>query len=145
MVGNTVSALSGTTAAAQERATLGMGMIAGTTVMLLTLIWGSSILLGSYDLSQANTTTTTAATTTDNSPTQKKSTTTGVVTDIETSYTARIMLISLVPFLILIFAIIFNSTSGRRAIVLVALIVTVALLVAYVVYQVIILQPFVFL
>lgn len=144
MVGNTVSALSGTTAAAQERATLGMGMIAGTTVMLLTLIWGSSILLGSYDLSQANTTTT-AATTTDNSPTQKKSTTTGVVTDIETSYTARIMLISLVPFLILIFAIIFNSTSGRRAIVLVALIVTVALLVAYVVYQVIILQPFVFL
>lgn len=145
MVGNTVSALSGTTAAAQERATLGMGMIAGTTVMLLTLIWGSSILLGSYDLSQANTTTTTAATTTDNSPTQKKSTTTGVVTDIETSYTARIMLISLVPFLILIFAIIFNSTSGRRAIILVALIVTVALLVAYVVYQVIILQPFVFL
>lgn len=144
MVGNTVSALSGTTAAAQERATLGMGMIAGTTVMLLTLIWGSSILLGSYDLSQANTTTA-AATTTDNSPTQKKSTTTGVVTDIETSYTARIMLISLVPFLILIFAIIFNSTSGRRAIILVALIVTVALLVAYVVYQVIILQPFVFL
>lgn len=140
-----MSALSGTTAAAQERATLGMGMIAGTTVMLLTLIWGSSILLGSYDLSQANTTTTTAATTTDNSPTQKKSTTTGVVTDIETSYTARIMLISLVPFLILIFAIIFNSTSGRRAIILVALIVTVALLVAYVVYQVIILQPFVFL
>lgn len=46
------SALTGSVEAAQQRATLGMGLVAGTTVMLLTLIWGTSVILGSYDLSE---------------------------------------------------------------------------------------------
>ncbi|KAL7142629.1 hypothetical protein ABFS83_08G136700 [Erythranthe nasuta] len=137
-----VSALSGTIAAAQQRATLGMGLVAGTTVMLLTLIWGSSVILGSSDLSQSSTTTVTT-TTTDTSGTPKNSTPkgSGVVTDVETSYTARIMLISLIPFLVLVFALIFNSSTGKRVIILIALIVSVALLIAYIIYQ--IFQPWI--
>lgn len=50
---NQVSALSGTRDAAQQRATLGMGLVTGTAVMLLTLIWGTSIIFGSYDFSEA--------------------------------------------------------------------------------------------
>ncbi|KAL3615116.1 hypothetical protein CASFOL_040777 [Castilleja foliolosa] len=123
-----VSSLSGSTAAAQQRATLGMGLVAGTTVMLLTLIWGSSLILGSYDLSQS-------ITAADISPTTVKSGY-GVTTDVETSYTARIILVTLVPFLILQLQKVFNSQSGRRVVILIALIVTVFLLFAYVFYQI---------
>ncbi|KAI3456191.1 hypothetical protein Pfo_012854 [Paulownia fortunei] len=128
------SALSGSVEAAQQRATLGMGLVTGTTVMLLTLIWGSSIVLGSYDFSEAITI--------DNSGSQKSTPKGyGVVTDVETSYTARIMLITLIPFLILLLAKVFNSSSGRRVIILTALIVTVILLFAYIFYQ--IFQPWI--
>ncbi|KAL0321274.1 UNVERIFIED_CONTAM: Sodium/calcium exchanger NCL2 [Sesamum radiatum] len=130
-----VSALSGSTAAAQQRANLGMGLVAGTTVMLLTLIWGSVVVLGSYDLSEANTN--------DSSGNQKKTTLRGygVVTDVETSYTARIILITLFPFLILQLATIFHSSSGKRVVILVALIITVVLLAAFIFYQ--IFQPWI--
>ncbi|KAI3466717.1 hypothetical protein Pfo_023380 [Paulownia fortunei] len=130
-----VSSLSGSTTAAQQRATMGMGLVAGTTVMLLTLIWGSSVVLGSYDLSQAIAT--------DNSGSQTKTTLKGygVITDVETSYTARIVLITLVPFLILQLENIFNSSSGKRVIIFIALIITIVLLFAYIFYQ--IFQPWI--
>ncbi|KAL0305673.1 UNVERIFIED_CONTAM: Sodium/calcium exchanger NCL2 [Sesamum radiatum] len=127
-----VSTLSGSLEAAQQRASLGMGLVAGTTVMLLTLIWGTSVVLGSYDLS--------AAITIDKSGSRKSivvssSAGYGIVTDVETSYTARIMLITLVPFLILLLAKVFHSSSGRRVTILIALIVTFILLFAYIFYQ----------
>ncbi|XP_011096402.1 uncharacterized protein LOC105175605 isoform X2 [Sesamum indicum] len=129
-----VSTLSGSLEAAQQRASLGMGLVAGTTVMLLTLIWGTSVVLGSYDLS--------AAITIDKSGSPKSNLKGfGIVTDVETSYTARIMLIALVPFLILLLAKVFNSLSGRRVIILIALIVTFVLLFAYIFYQ--IFQPWI--
>ncbi|XP_011096401.1 uncharacterized protein LOC105175605 isoform X1 [Sesamum indicum] len=130
-----VSTLSGSLEAAQQRASLGMGLVAGTTVMLLTLIWGTSVVLGSYDLS--------AAITIDKSGSPKSNLKAGfgIVTDVETSYTARIMLIALVPFLILLLAKVFNSLSGRRVIILIALIVTFVLLFAYIFYQ--IFQPWI--
>ncbi|XP_075486994.1 sodium/calcium exchanger NCL2-like [Primulina tabacum] len=130
-----VSVLSGSRDAAQQRSTLGMGLVAGTTVMLLTLVWGVSVILGSYDLSDANT---------GNDPNDKKKIKLkgcGLVTDAETSYTSRIMLISLVPFLILQLQNIFTTPSGRRVIILIALIITVILLFAYINYQ--IFQPWV--
>ncbi|KAK4421184.1 Sodium/calcium exchanger NCL1 [Sesamum alatum] len=49
----------------------------------------------------------------------------GVVTDVETSYTARIILITLVPFLILQLAMMFHSSSAKRIVILIALIITV--------------------
>ncbi|XP_073312721.1 sodium/calcium exchanger NCL2-like [Primulina huaijiensis] len=130
-----VSVLSGSRDAAQQRSTLGMGLVAGTTAMLLTLVWGVSVVLGSYDLSSANT---------GKDPNDKneiKLKGCGLVTDAETSYTSRIMLISLVPFLILQMQNIFTTSSGRRVIILIALIITVILLFAYINYQ--IFQPWV--
>ncbi|KAL3851372.1 hypothetical protein ACJIZ3_013254 [Penstemon smallii] len=128
-----VSSLSGSTEAAQQRATLGMGLVAGTTVMLLTLIWGTSVVLGSYDLSVTNITDSTG-----NPKTIPKGP--GIVTDVETSYTARIMPITLVPFLVLLLARFFGS-SGSRVILLIALIITIILLFAYIFYQ--IFQPWI--
>ncbi|XP_041026691.1 sodium/calcium exchanger NCL2-like [Juglans microcarpa x Juglans regia] len=60
----------------------------------------------------------------------------GVSTDVETYHTARIMMVSMIPFLILQLAKILNSTSGARIVVLVSLIVTLVLLLVYCTYQV---------
>ncbi|KAJ4828540.1 hypothetical protein Tsubulata_035964 [Turnera subulata] len=60
----------------------------------------------------------------------------GVKTDIETKYTARIMLLSMIPFLLLQLAKVFNSASQTRVVVLVTLILTSLFLVTYCTYQV---------
>ncbi|KAL6992437.1 hypothetical protein U1Q18_010546 [Sarracenia purpurea var. burkii] len=49
-----VSGLSGSTESAQEQAAMGMSLLAGSSVMLLTLIWGSCVALGSTDFSNAS-------------------------------------------------------------------------------------------
>ena len=61
----------------------------------------------------------------------------GVSTDIWTSYAARIMVISVVPFVIVQLPQLLHSTSGRHLAVLIALIVSLCLLVTYCLYQVI--------
>ncbi|XP_057764343.1 sodium/calcium exchanger NCL2-like [Salvia miltiorrhiza] len=123
-----VTVLSGSKEAAQERATLGMGLVAGSTVLILTLIWGVAVILASYDLSEAPTI--------DKSGSQKTTPKGyGIVTDVETSYTARIMLIPLIPFLILLLAQAFSSSSVKRVILLIALIVSVMLLFGFILYQ----------
>lgn len=55
----------------------------------------------------------------------------GVITDIETCYTARIMLISLIPFLVILLAKAFPSVAGKKVIYLIALIITFILLIGY--------------
>ncbi|KAG6778819.1 hypothetical protein POTOM_015167 [Populus tomentosa] len=60
----------------------------------------------------------------------------GVRTDIVTKYTARIILLSMIPYLILELSKVFNSSSATRAGVLIALIITVILLVTYCTFQV---------
>ena len=45
-----VSGLSGTTETAQSQVSVGMGLLAGSTVMLLTVIWGSCVIVGKCDI-----------------------------------------------------------------------------------------------
>ena len=44
------SGLSGSTAIAQEQVSVGMGLLAGSTVMLITVIWGTCVLVGKCDI-----------------------------------------------------------------------------------------------
>jgi hypothetical protein len=60
----------------------------------------------------------------------------GVRTDVETYYSARIMIVSMIPFLILQMAKVLNSSSGTRIVVLVTLLVTLSFLFVYCTYQV---------
>ncbi|KAJ0648981.1 hypothetical protein HanLR1_Chr15g0578971 [Helianthus annuus] len=60
----------------------------------------------------------------------------GVTTDIETSYTARIMLVSVIPFVILQLPAIIDSTSVTRVILLITLILVLCLYITYITYQV---------
>lgn len=45
-----MSGLSGSSDTAQSQVSVGMGLLAGSTVMLLTVIWGSCIIVGKCDL-----------------------------------------------------------------------------------------------
>ncbi|XP_022733179.1 sodium/calcium exchanger NCL-like [Durio zibethinus] len=124
-----VSGLSGTAETAQSQVSVGMGLLAGSTVMLLTVIWGSCVVVGRCDLRDS--VAVDGTNTKGFNPTE-----TGVSTDIWTCYAARIMAISVVPFLIVQLPQALNSTSGRHLAVLIALIISLSMLVSYCVYQV---------
>ncbi|XP_043689478.1 sodium/calcium exchanger NCL-like [Telopea speciosissima] len=124
-----VSGLSGTTATAQSQVLVGMGLLAGSTVMLLTLLWGSCVIVGKCDIEDSIAT--------DSKDTKRFSLTgSGVTTDIWTCYAARILAISVIPFLIVQLPQFLDSSSERRLAVLIALIVSLVLLVTYCLYQV---------
>ncbi|XP_044473205.1 sodium/calcium exchanger NCL-like [Mangifera indica] len=124
-----VSGLSGTKESAQSRVSVGMGLLAGSTVMLLTVIWGSCVIVGKCDIEHS--------VAKDGQNTKGFSLTeTGVSTDSWTCYTARIMAISVIPFIVVQIPQILHSTSGRNLAVLIALIVSVLMFIAYCLYQV---------
>lgn len=50
MVSLTVSGLSGSRGTAQSQVLTGMGLLAGSTVFLLTLLWGTCVVVGKCDL-----------------------------------------------------------------------------------------------
>ncbi|KAE8677796.1 Sodium/calcium exchanger family protein / calcium-binding EF hand family protein isoform 2 [Hibiscus syriacus] len=124
-----VSGLSGTSETAQDQVSVGMGLLAGSTVMLLTVIWGSCVVVGRCDIRDSFAV--------DGTNTKGfHLTESGVSTDIWTCYAARIMAISVIPFVIVQLPQALNSTSGRHLAVLIALIVSVSMLVSYCAYQV---------
>lgn len=61
---------------------------------------------------------------------------TGISTDVQTSYAARIMGISVIPFIIAQFPKMLKTHHGQRLAVLLALIVSFSLVLAYCLYQV---------
>ncbi|XP_044479220.1 sodium/calcium exchanger NCL-like [Mangifera indica] len=125
-----VSGLSGTKESAQSRVLVGMGLLAGSTVMLLTVIWASCIIVGKHDIKRS--------VAEDGQYTKGFSLTeTGVSTDIWTCYTARIMVVSVIPFIVVQIPQILHSTSGRDFAVLIALILSVLMLTAHCIYQVV--------
>ncbi|KAJ9562773.1 hypothetical protein OSB04_007933 [Centaurea solstitialis] len=127
-----VSGLSGTVEVAQEQVSVGMGLLAGSTVMLLTAIWGSCVIVGKCDIENSIAI--------DGQDTKGFNLVgSGVTTDIWTSYSAMIMAVSVLPFIVVQFPQIMHSTSGRHLAVLIGLIVSVCLLISYCIYQV--MQP----
>lgn len=124
-----VSGLSGSTETAQSQVSVGMGLLAGSTVMLLTVVWGSCVLVGKCDLD--------GSVAVDKVDTKGFSLTgSGVTTDDYTSWAARIMITSVIPFVVVQLLQLINSTSGRHLAVLIALILSVVLLISYCLYQV---------
>lgn len=49
-----MTGVTGSTDTIEELATMGMGLFAGSTIMNLTLIWGSVVAFGSHDLSETS-------------------------------------------------------------------------------------------
>ncbi|XP_076919100.1 sodium/calcium exchanger NCL2-like [Bidens hawaiensis] len=120
---------------ADEEGAYRISVLTGSAVMNLTLIWPSVIIFGNYNMADDNDD--------DNDSLGEdepsfltKLTAYGVTTDIETSYTARIMLVSLIPFVILQHPAIIGSTSVTRVILLVTLILVLCLYIIYIMYQI---------
>ncbi|KAK1325717.1 hypothetical protein QJS10_CPA01g02095 [Acorus calamus] len=119
-----VSGLSGSPETAQDQVLIGMGLLAGSTVMLLTLLWGSCIVVGRSEFSPTE------------NPTRFNLSGSGITTDLWTSYAARIMVISVIPFIIVQLPKVFRFPSGERIMLLVSLLASIALLLSYCLYQV---------
>lgn len=132
-----VSRLSGDAQNAKAQAGIGMSILAGGAVTNLTLTWGIAVALASYKFSNAPAT----IDTTVQLKKPSRLTGSGVITDIDTSYTARIVMISVIPLLILQLTNVVSSSSGSHLIVLISLIVTLVLLISYNLYQ--IFQPWI--
>ncbi|KAF7848927.1 hypothetical protein BT93_L1435 [Corymbia citriodora subsp. variegata] len=111
---------------------MAMAMLAGSAIFSLSLVWGSIVAFGSCDFSSSS------PSSSDQRPARKPFclTGSGVETDPETRYIAKIMFVSMIPFLILQLAKIVNATTGKRIVVLVSLVITVIFLVTYCTYQV---------
>ncbi|PKA51638.1 hypothetical protein AXF42_Ash003005 [Apostasia shenzhenica] len=130
-----VSGLSGSKEEAQDQVLIGMGLLAGSTVFLLTLLWGSCVVVGKCDLSDNSVSV-------DSKDTRGCSLSgSGVSTDLQTSYAARIMIISIIPFVIVQLPKIFNFASAQRLIILISFIVSAGLVLSYCLYQ--IFQPWI--
>ncbi|KAL1567241.1 sodium/calcium exchanger NCL2-like [Salvia divinorum] len=119
---------------AKECMVTGIGLLAGSTILLLTLLWGTCILLGANNFhphSHSHT----------NQNRLEKFLFSiwpgyGVLTDSATSYIARIMLLSVVPLTLVQLPGIFRfSPSLKRHFLLALLLVTIIFLISYFLYQ----------
>ncbi|KAJ0054684.1 hypothetical protein Pint_02381 [Pistacia integerrima] len=124
------SGLSGSKDTAQSQVSVGMGLMAGSTVMLLTILWGSCLLAGKCDIE--------GSTAVDLKDTKRFSLTgSRVSTEIWTSYAARIMIISAIPFIIVQLPQYFlTAASSSRLVILISLIISISLVLSYCLYQV---------
>ena len=84
---------------AQEQVSVGMGTLAGSTVMLLTIAWGGSLILGRCDLSSRGTAIN--KTLTPKASITEAANETGVTTDTDTKTNAIVMMASCVTFLVI--------------------------------------------
>ncbi|KAI3753711.1 hypothetical protein L2E82_25772 [Cichorium intybus] len=133
-----VSGLFNTKEVAQEYVLTGVGLLAGSTIFLLTLLWGTCVIIGSQEFDCEYNSNASLA------PTQNRFkkffsflTGCGVTTDKETSLAAKIMLLSLIPFLFLLIPKLFGMNyTSHGYIFLITLPVSVAFLLVYFIYQV---------
>ncbi|KAJ0715636.1 putative EF-hand domain, sodium/calcium exchanger membrane region, EF-hand domain pair [Helianthus annuus] len=109
---------------AQEYVVTGAGLLAGSSVLLLTLLWGTCFIFSRKEFTGLNS--------------SYPLTGWGVHTDEETTFHARIMFFSLIPFLIILFPSVFGisySTQEHKIVLLVSLSASVVCLISYFCYQ----------
>lgn len=101
--------LSGTHSGVQEMVAVGVGTLAGSTLMLLTLVWGGSLLCGRCDMSSQGTQVSRKLTD------QWDLMNTGVSTDSHTPHSARAMLMTSLLYLVVQIPAFFSARAARPA------------------------------
>ncbi|KAJ0715633.1 hypothetical protein HanPI659440_Chr13g0503461 [Helianthus annuus] len=110
---------------AQEYVLTGAGLLAGSSVLLLTLLWGTCFVCSRRKFTGSHSSSSLLAGW-------------GVHTDPETSFHATVMFYSLIPFVIILFPSVFGisySTQEHKIILLVSLSAAVICLITYFCYQ----------
>ncbi|XP_055804722.1 sodium/calcium exchanger NCL1-like [Solanum dulcamara] len=117
---------------AQNQISSGISTTVGATVFNLTLMWGICLIYGTKNMTDKP-----IFQPAESSPFKrlKGLSETGVTIDKETTYTAGIMLLSLIPFVLVQPVTAFNSFLGRRILIFITLTVSLILLVSYFLYQ----------
>ncbi|KAI3895510.1 hypothetical protein MKW92_010186 [Papaver armeniacum] len=136
-----VSGLSKSKEIAEEKVLTGVGLLAGSTVLLLTLVWGTCVIVGKNEILPGDSLSVLNRKRAAKRPLFSKIrsyiTGYGITTDQETSYTSRIMILSIVPFILIqIPELIIKLSYVRKIITVVTLVVSIALLLLYFLYQV---------
>nr|XP_043630247.1 sodium/calcium exchanger NCL-like [Erigeron canadensis] len=111
---------------AQEYAVTGAGMLAGSSILLLSILWGACFFFSRKEFYVEPQ---------DNSVFVGS----GVVTDAETKYHARVLFYSLVPFIVILLPSVFGlsySSQEYRIVLLVSLLVSVLCVITYFIYQI---------
>ncbi|OIW06082.1 hypothetical protein TanjilG_29838 [Lupinus angustifolius] len=129
-----VTGLNSDKESAQEYASSGVGLLAGSSILLLTVVWGTCVIIGSQNLND------------DHNPSGSKRpklsikeslTGSGLIMDIDTVNMSRIMVLSIIPLLIMQIPTLFNLSSTLRALALMlSLTIAVIFLISYFIYQV---------
>lgn len=128
-----VSGLGGTKAEAQEQVLVGIGLLAGSIVMLLTALWGSCLILGRCDLEVVDG----KMSAIDKQLSKPFGLSdTGVENDDLTMLSARIMILSIVPFIVAQLPKIFQFSASGNIPVLIACVLSLCGLIGYCLYQV---------
>ncbi|PIN24279.1 Calmodulin and related proteins (EF-Hand superfamily) [Handroanthus impetiginosus] len=139
-----VSGVFGSKENAQSQVSGGVGTYAGITVFSLTLQWGICVIFGRTNLrsksnehSQMRPSNDSYCLLARGKLIKLKDTGVSIVKYTrETRETAKIMLLSLIPYVIVQLTYIFNTSSGKRIVTLIALIVSFSSLIAYFIHQI---------
>ncbi|KAK7272565.1 hypothetical protein RJT34_29242 [Clitoria ternatea] len=127
-----VTGLSSDSERAQESVSTGVGLLAGSSILLLTVVWGTCVIIGKQKLKNDS----------DGSNSSREGireslTGYGITMDVDTRKMARIMVFSVIPLLIMQIPNLFHfSSTPRNVTMMIALIVAVAFLISYFIYQV---------
>ncbi|KAL6205834.1 hypothetical protein ACLB2K_023086 [Fragaria x ananassa] len=119
---------------AEDYVYTGIGLLAGTSILLLTVLWGTCVIVGRQHFTSCNDANSSTAFSWERI--LALLTNCGITIDMETSVLARIMLFSVIPFLIMQIPNIFHSSSAENIFILIALSVSIIFLLMYFIYQV---------
>lgn len=131
-----MSGLGGSVEEAQSQVAIGMGTLAGSTIMLLTIAWGGSLILGRCDLVDSGGELFAKDRTLGVSRNQWDFFKTGITTDPDTRLGSYAMLLTSLSFLVVQIPA-FAGQQHNKTVALVTLVCCVVSLVAYCVYQVV--------
>ncbi|CAK9867709.1 unnamed protein product [Sphagnum jensenii] len=130
-----VSGLGATQAEAQSEVLVGMGLVAGSSVMLLTALWGSCLIVGRCDLVDTSHGKLVAKDRTLNKGFSLFGT--GVTTDKQTKWLSWIMMATLLPYVVAQIPRLLGLTAGGSLAVAIAGVLSVLGVIAYCTYQLI--------
>ncbi|CAN4091967.1 unnamed protein product [Withania somnifera] len=116
---------------AQTLVYTGVSTNVGATVFNLTFMWGICVIFGAKGKHENSTPRTAEGKHENSTPRTDK----GVTIDKKTNYTAGIMLLSLIPFVLVQLVSAFNAYFRRRIVMFTTLVVSVTLLLSYFTYQ----------
>nr|XP_011460767.1 PREDICTED: uncharacterized protein LOC105350439 [Fragaria vesca subsp. vesca] len=119
---------------AEDYVYTGVGLLAGTSILLLTVLWGTCVIVGRQHFTSCNDANSSTAFSWERI--LALLTNCGITIDMETSVLARIMIFSVIPFLIMQIPNIFHSSSAENIFILIALSVSIIFLLLYFIYQV---------